>query len=73
MKGQEFMYIDCSVKHDFTFIPSFFMFLTCETEADIDRLYQELTAGEEVLMPLGDYGFSQKVAWVRSVRRLMAA
>ncbi|WP_307893882.1 VOC family protein [Bacillus swezeyi] len=64
LKGQEFMCIDSPVEHDFTFTPSFSMFLTCDTEAEIDRFYQELARGGEVLMPLGDYGFSQKFGWI---------
>ncbi|KAA6453335.1 VOC family protein [Bacillus swezeyi] len=64
LNRQEFMCIDSPVEHDFTFTPSFSMFLTCDTEAEINRFYQELARGREVLMPLGDYGFSQKFGWI---------
>lgn len=50
--------------HDFTFTPSSSLFVTCQDEAEIDRLAETLSEGGKFLMPLGDYGFSQKFAWV---------
>lgn len=38
LKDQEFMCIDSNIKHQFTFTPSFSIFLTCDTEEEIDRL-----------------------------------
>ncbi|WP_075980750.1 VOC family protein [Bacillus massilinigeriensis] len=64
LKGQEFMCIDSNVKHQFTFTPSFSIFVTCETEEELDLLYQVLNEGGQALMPLGDYGFSKKFGWV---------
>lgn len=64
LKGQEFMCIDSNVKHEFTFTPSFSVFLTCETEEEITRLYEILSDGGGTLMPLGDYFFSKKFGWV---------
>ena len=64
LKGQEFMCIDSNVKHQFSFTPSFSIFVTCSTEEELDTLYQELSNGGEALMPLGDYGFSKKFGWL---------
>ena len=64
LKGQEFMCIDSNVKHQFTFTPSFSIFVTCSTEEELDTLYQNLSEGGETLMPLGDYGFSKKFGWL---------
>lgn len=64
LKGQEFMCIDSNVKHQFTFTPSFSIFVTCSTEEELDTLYQNLREGGETLMPLGDYGFSKKFGWL---------
>ncbi|MGG0409215.1 VOC family protein [Peribacillus simplex] len=64
LKDQEFMCIDSNVKHQFTFTPSFSIFLTCDSEEEIDGLYSSLTDGGQVLMPLGDYSFSKKLGWV---------
>lgn len=37
LKGQEFMCIDSNVKHEFTFTPSFSIYITCDTEEEIDQ------------------------------------
>ena len=64
LKGQEFMCIDSNVKHQFSFTPSFSIFVTCNTEEELDNLYQKLIEGGQALMPLGDYGFSKKFGWL---------
>jgi predicted 3-demethylubiquinone-9 3-methyltransferase (glyoxalase superfamily) len=62
--GQRFRCIDSPVKHAFSFTPSMSIFVDCEDEAELDEAYKELSAGGEVLMPVGDYGFSAKFGWV---------
>ncbi|MFS0820480.1 VOC family protein [Bacillus sp. 1P02SD] len=64
LNGQEFMCIDSNVKHQFTFTPSFSIYLTCSTEEEIDTLYEKLKEGGGELMPLGNYGFSKKFGWI---------
>jgi predicted 3-demethylubiquinone-9 3-methyltransferase (glyoxalase superfamily) len=64
LKGQEFMCIDSSVKHNFTFTPAVSLFVTCATEEEIDRLFGKLSQGGSVLMPLDTYPFSKKFCWV---------
>jgi predicted 3-demethylubiquinone-9 3-methyltransferase (glyoxalase superfamily) len=64
LKGQEFMCIDSNVKHEFTFTPSFSIFITCDSEEEIDSLYENLIKGGEALMPLDDYSFSKKFGWI---------
>ena len=64
IKGQEFMCIDSNLNHEFDFTPSFSIFLTCDTEEEIDRLYEKLLEGGHPLMPIGDYGFSKKFGWL---------
>ncbi|MCP3028439.1 VOC family protein [Halobacillus sp. A5] len=64
LKGQEFMCIDSDVQHEFTFTPSFSIYLTCENEKEIDHVYQSFSEGGNELMPLGDYSFSRKFGWV---------
>lgn len=64
LKGQEFMCIDSNVKHQFSFTPSFSIFVTCTTEEELDNIYQKLSEGGKALMPLGDYGFSKKFGWL---------
>jgi len=61
--GQTIMAYDSPVEHAFSFTPSTSLFVECESNGQIDRLAKRL--GEEVvLMPLGDYGFSRRFAWV---------
>ncbi|MFD5775272.1 MULTISPECIES: VOC family protein [Streptomyces] len=62
--GQQYMCIDSHVKHGFTFTPSLSLFVTCDDEAELDRLFTTLGEGGGVLMPLSDYGFSTKFGWV---------
>ncbi|MDF0725707.1 VOC family protein [Cytobacillus sp. S13-E01] len=64
LNGQEFMCIDSNIKHQFSFTPSFSIFVTCNTEEELDNLYQKLIEGGQALMPIGDYGFSKKFGWL---------
>ncbi|EGQ26555.1 3-demethylubiquinone-9 3-methyltransferase [Sporosarcina newyorkensis 2681] len=64
LKGQEFMCIDSNVKHDFTFTPSFSIYLTCTSEEELDELYGKLIQDGQALMSAGDYGFSKKFGWL---------
>ncbi|KAB8201211.1 Glyoxalase/Bleomycin resistance protein/Dihydroxybiphenyl dioxygenase [Aspergillus parasiticus] len=63
----EVMAIDSYVKHAFKFTPSLSLFVkfTGEHGDDvIDRVVGALSEGGEVLMPLDNYGFSRRFAWV---------
>ena len=61
---QVFMCIDSNVKHDFTFTPSVSLYVACATEEEIDRIFEKLSQGGAVAMPLSAYPFSDKFAWV---------
>jgi len=63
LAGQEFLCIDSPIKHAFTFTPSVSLFVDCESEAELDEVFAQLSAGGGVLMPVGDYGFSTKFGW----------
>ena len=62
--GQTIHCTDSFVKHAFTFTPAFSLFVECGSEEEISRLYAALKAGGSDLMPLGEYGFSRKFAWI---------
>jgi len=62
--GQMFMCMDSNVKHGFTFTPSISLYVACATEAEIDRLFEKLSQGGAVAMPLSSYPFSEKFGWV---------
>lgn len=63
LNGVEYRAID-STGHAFTFTPSMSLFVECDSEAELDRLYGALIEGGQALMPIGNYGFSKKFGWV---------
>jgi len=48
----------------FSFTPAISFFVSCETEAEIDALHEALSAGGMTLMPLQEYPFSERFAWI---------
>ena len=63
LAGQEFMAMDSGLDHRFTFTPAMLIFVTCESEEEIDKLFAKLSEGGKVHMPLNKYPFSRKFAW----------
>lgn len=63
LAGQRVFCIDSSVKHAFTFTPANSLFVTCASEAELDRIAGVLADGGGWLMPIGNYGFSRKFGW----------
>ena len=55
---------DSIVAHDFTFTPALSFFVDCESEEEIARLFSVLSNGGSILMPLNNYGFSQRFGWI---------
>ncbi|MFC4118033.1 VOC family protein [Nonomuraea zeae] len=64
LAGQEYMCSDSSVQHGFTFTPSMSLWVGCDSEEELERLYTALLDGGQPLMPLDSYGFSTKFGWV---------
>lgn len=64
LRGQEVMVFDSPAPHAFTFTPAFSFFVECDDEDEQARLAATLAEGGATLMPLGDYGFSRRFAWV---------
>ena len=64
LNGQEFMAIDSSAVHAFTFTPSISLYVRCENEEEIDRVFAALSADGQILMPLDQYPFSKKFGWL---------
>ena len=65
LNGTELMAIDSAGPHAFTFTPAISLFIECESLAEIDIAYERLREGGAALMEIGDYGFSQRFAWVQ--------
>lgn len=64
LRGLTILCIDSIVKRGFTFTPAISLFVECESEDEIDRVTSALLADGNALMPIGEYGFSRKFAWV---------
>ncbi len=65
LDGQEYMAMESNADHSFTFTPAMSIFVRCETEEEVDRLYEKLSQGGAVLMELAPYPFSKKFGWVQ--------
>lgn len=62
LDGQVLMCTDSTVEHAFT--PAMSLYATCESEDEIDGLFEKPSQDGEVLMPLAAYPFSPKFAWL---------
>ncbi|MBI2106282.1 VOC family protein [Candidatus Woesearchaeota archaeon] len=62
LNGYEFMGLNGG--DFFKLNPSISIAIQCETEEEIDKLYENLSKNGETLMPLQNYGFSKKFGWV---------
>jgi predicted 3-demethylubiquinone-9 3-methyltransferase (glyoxalase superfamily) len=49
----------------FTFTPAISFFVICETETEVDALWETLSKDGGVLMELGKYDWSEKYGWVK--------
>src|SRR5687767_15047820 len=45
LNRQSFMCIDSSMTHDFGFTPAMSIFVDCESEAEVDTLFRQLSDG----------------------------
>jgi predicted 3-demethylubiquinone-9 3-methyltransferase (glyoxalase superfamily) len=64
LNGQTIMCFDSPVKHAFTFTPATSLFVECENDAEIDRLFAALSDGGQVLMALDTYSFARRFGWL---------
>jgi predicted 3-demethylubiquinone-9 3-methyltransferase (glyoxalase superfamily) len=64
LAGQEFLCIDSPVKHDFTFTPSISLFVDFDDETRLNDVFSKLADGGKILMPLAEYPFARKFAWL---------
>jgi predicted 3-demethylubiquinone-9 3-methyltransferase (glyoxalase superfamily) len=62
--GREFMCSDSPIKHDFSFTPASSTFVEFDAKTELERVFGILSEGGQVLMPLDNYGFSQRFGWV---------
>ena len=61
--GQSFIALNGGPQFKFT--PAISFFISCNTEQEVDSLWQKLMEGGSALMPLNKYPFSEKYGWVQ--------
>jgi predicted 3-demethylubiquinone-9 3-methyltransferase (glyoxalase superfamily) len=62
--GREFMCADSPVPHHFSFTPSSSTFVDFDSVEEMERAFNALSEGGEVMMPLNNYGFSKRFGWL---------
>lgn len=62
--GQTVMCIDSPAKHAFTFTPSFSFFVDLPSLEELEKIAAILGKDGAVMMPLDNYGFSQRFTWL---------
>lgn len=65
LNGQPVLAMDSAMEQPFTFTPSTSFFVTCQSAAEVDRLYTALSEGGTVMMALDTYPFAKRYAWIR--------
>ncbi len=64
LNGSLFACSDSYIKHEWTFTPGVSNFVECKSDGEIENLFAKLSENGEVLMPLNNYGWSSKFAFV---------
>lgn len=64
LNGKLFMCSDSPPIHAWDFSPAVSNYVDCKDESELENLYSKLSEKGEIMMPLANYGFSQKFGWV---------
>ena len=64
LNGKLFMCSDSPPVHEWGFTPAVSNFVECDDESELERLFSKLSENGKVMMPLNNYGFSQKFGFV---------
>jgi predicted 3-demethylubiquinone-9 3-methyltransferase (glyoxalase superfamily) len=64
LDGLEYMASENTLEHKFTFTPAISIYVNCKDEDELTALFQKLSEGGGIMMPLGNYGFSKQFGWV---------
>ncbi len=64
LNGKKFICSDSYITHEWTFTPGISNWVDCRDIAELETLFTQLSAGGQVMMPIDNYGFSQKFAFV---------
>ena len=63
LAGHGFVAFDSPVRHEFGFTPSTSIFVRCDDQEHVRRLFDRIASEGHVLMPVDDYGFSSCFGW----------
>ena len=64
LNGKLFMCSDRPPIHDWDFTPAVSNYVECVDESQLEQLFTKLSENGKVMMPLDNYGFSQKFGFV---------
>ena len=64
LNGKLFMCSDSPPIHDWDFTPAVSNYVDCVDENQLEELFTQLSENGKVMMPLDNYGFSQKFGFV---------
>ena len=64
LNGKLFMCSDSPPIHEWGFTPAVSNYVECKDETQLEQLFTVLSENGQVMMPLNNYGFSQKFGFV---------
>lgn len=64
LNGSQFRCSDSFIKHNWNFTPAISNFVECKNANELETLFSKLATDATIMMPLDNYGFSQKFGWV---------
>lgn len=64
LAGSDFGCSDSPIDHEWGFTPAVSLWIECDDNDELERLFGQLSEGGQVFMPLDDYGFSTRFGWV---------
>jgi predicted 3-demethylubiquinone-9 3-methyltransferase (glyoxalase superfamily) len=64
LAGSELSCADSPIDHAWGFTPAVSLWIECDDALELERLFDRLSDGGQVFMPLDDYGFSTRFGWV---------
>lgn len=68
LNGREYMVSESNYNHAWSFSPGVSLFVSSQSEKEIQTLFDKLSNGGKIMIPLdkyeeGDYGFGKKFGW----------
>ena len=63
--GQRIGVTESPIRHSFDFTPAVSLFVDFDSAEELDRVFAALSEGGFVMMPLDNYGFSERFAFIQ--------